>query len=95
MSEYGVDFPVWDLDQALGEDYEVSADRLNISDQLTANILVWQRLFDENFHWEDGWRDPAARDEYADRGRRLQDRLQAELGRDVDVVLDLWPVKDA
>lgn len=93
MSDYGVDFPVWNLDHVLDTDYALSAGDLDVTSQLSADLIQWQRLFDEHFHWEDGWRGPAARDEYAALGPRLWDRLQAELGPDFDVVLDLWPAE--
>lgn len=91
MSEYGVDFPVWDLSPAADGDYLLGPGSLDLSAGLVADLLAWQHLFDQGYHWEDGWRDDEARDAYAAQAPRLRDRLQAELGRGVDVVLDLWP----
>lgn len=88
--DYSVDFPVWDVTPTLDKENPVTPQSLDISGEVTADILQWQRLSDEHFHWEHGWRDPAARDRYAAQGSQLRDRLQTELGRDIDVVLDLW-----
>ncbi len=93
MSDYGVVYPVWDADgEVAAKDGVLRVAGTPITQRLADALLEWQRLFDEHFHWERGWCTVAARDEYATQAPRLRDHLQAELARDVDVVLDLWPL---
>lgn len=93
MSEYGADFPLWDMGREPDKEYLLMVGGLDITPELTADLLSWNGLFEEHFHHADGWRNDEARDAYASAGPRLQARLQAELGRDYDVSLDLWPVR--
>ncbi len=93
MTDYGVVYPISDADgEVATEDEVLRVAGRPITPRLADALLAWQRLFDEHFHWERGWCSVAARDEYATEAPRLRDHLQTELSRDVDVVLDLWPL---
>lgn len=70
----------------------IAIEWLELSPELEHDILAWDELFQTRFHWEDGWRDLDARDEYARLGPILRDRLAAEVKDFAVVELDLWPV---
>jgi len=93
MSEYSADFSLWNMGSDPDKEYLLSVGSLDITPELTADLLSWNGLFEEHFHYESGWRNDTARDAYASAGPRLLARLQAERGRDYDIWLDLWPVR--
>jgi hypothetical protein len=74
MSDYGVDWPLW------GDEGELQPAALGLSDDLTARLQAWQRLFEERFHYESGWRSAEDAAAYAADGVQLQRLLTAEAG---------------
>lgn len=74
MSEYGVDWPLWDEGGTDREDWP------QLSDDLAADLVRWNSL------WLDGndghgWANEKARDLYVGQATLLVERLQAELGQ--------------
>lgn len=91
MSDYGCEWPLWPLSPRL----DASADGLGLTPELTTKLLELQELFEHRFHYERGWRDAADEARYAREAVDCWYRLKRELdGRGIDVVADLWPVRD-
>lgn len=88
MNDYSAQWPLW------AEDGMIGPDDLGLSPPLAADLKAWQELFDADFHWETGWRTPAAQERHAREAAALVRRLRAEVGPDVEVELDTWPVSD-
>ena len=85
MSEYFVDWPLWITDGPAAPDH------FELSAGLTNDLLAWQELFEQHFHYRERWDDPAWAHEYERRGRELLSRLADELpGHFIE--LRLWPV---
>lgn len=84
MSDYSA-VPLWSGGM-------INIEWLELSPALEGDILAWDALFQSGFHWEDGWRDLAARDEYARLAPKLRDRLAAEVKEFAVVDLNLWPI---
>lgn len=64
--------------------------QLGLSPHVVACLMAWQRYFDDYFHTDGTWDSPEGAQAYADRGRKLRDRLARALP-ETDVTLDLWP----
>lgn len=60
---------------------------------LLAELVAWQQDFDENFHWEKGWRSVAARDRWASDAHRLEAQVRRALAGKAELIVDLWPLK--
>ncbi|CAL9462951.1 hypothetical protein SUDANB95_02659 [Actinosynnema sp. ALI-1.44] len=85
MSDYGVDWPLWDSDGAMARS------AVDLSEALAVRLVAWQQHFEEHFHHERGWssgRDAAL---YAKEGGELLHLLRDEIGGWARVELDLWP----
>ena len=54
----------------------------------------WQQEFDDNYHYETGWRSAPARDRWADNAKGLATDLRAVLGTRAELVVDLWPLDE-
>jgi hypothetical protein len=89
MSDYGARWPLWTAQEGLA-----APDTFSLSASLTADLSAWQDLFEREFHWDHGWRTPEAEARYARAAPQLLHRLRRELGPDVHVTLDIWPVSD-
>lgn len=84
MNEYTVRWPLW------GQLGPLSEGELKVSDPVARELKAWARSFNEHFDWQRGWDDPAIAAAHALEATRLRDALQADLGPQYDVVLDLW-----
>jgi hypothetical protein len=85
MSDYST-VPLW-------SGGNISIEWLELSPELEGAILAWDQLFQTHFHWDDGWRDLAARAEYARLGPVLRDRLAVEIAEFGVVELNMWPTE--
>ena len=83
MPEYSVEIPLW------GPWRE-----LDLSATFLARVRRWQEFFDESFRWDSGWVSSAARDRWAQEAEAIEDELRQEVGNRVDVVVDLWPIRE-
>jgi hypothetical protein len=83
MPEYSADVPLFprsdDTDALVPED-------------LLAKLMRWQSEFDENFHWEKGWKSTEVRDRWAAEAVPLENALREALKGKADLVVDLWPL---
>ncbi|MCA1707344.1 MAG: hypothetical protein LC808_30390 [Actinobacteria bacterium] len=82
MPEYLVELPLWD------QDWRV----LHLEPPLLSALAEWQQQFDDHFMPSKGWTDTAVRDEWAAAAEVLTRRLRRALPKDVDLVVDLWPL---
>src|SRR5215831_15851945 len=57
---------------------------------LLDRLAAWQQEFDDNYHYETGWRSAPARDRWADDAQGLATDLRAVLGTRAELVVDLW-----
>ena len=89
MSDYGAGWPLWTAQEQL-----TAPDTFSLSASLTADLRAWQDLFEREFRWDHGWRHAEAEARYARAAPELLHRLRRELGPDVQVTLDTWPVSD-
>src|SRR3954453_14226356 len=87
MSDYGAGWPLWCTPEGL-----LDPESLVLSAMLVADLRAWQDLFEQDFHWDHGWRTLEAEARYARVASDLLYRLRRELGPAVDVTLDAWPV---
>jgi hypothetical protein len=83
MCDVGGGLPLWDEDGALADEDEYLFGFLGLSPGLVADLYSWSR------DWETAVRFSKARRAWADFGRGLLPRVQAELGPDVKVTLVL------
>jgi hypothetical protein len=83
MPEYSVEVPLFpqsdDTDALIPED-------------LLAKLIRWQSEFDENFHYEKGWKSTEVRDRWAAEAVPLEAALRETLKGKADLVVDLWPL---
>lgn len=86
-SDYAADTPVW-VDGGLLLDL----DQLGIDEQLQADLIAWQRVFEEHFRPTLAWDGPEPRARYAEQGPVLLDRLRTALPG-VTIGIDLWPLE--
>lgn len=84
MPEYGVDVPLWPLEE--------STDRL-VPQELLAKLMAWQAFFDNNFRWDTGWCSEDAKSRWADEAVGLEAELREALTGKAEVVVDLWPLR--
>ena len=87
MSEYSVGWPLWTAHEQLA-----APEDLSLSASLADDLRAWQDLFEREFHRDGGWHTAEAEACYARAAPDLLHRLRRELGADVHVTLDAWPV---
>ena len=80
MAEYACVWPVWGEGSGMHDGDE----ELPISDALRQDLLDWQEFFEAHMHHDRGWDTARAGEEWASRGRGLQQRLQRELDEPVE-----------
>lgn len=86
MNEYSIDWPLWLLGGPAQEG------QLPISEPLARELKAWARSFNDHYHWESGWDDGERARAHAATAAPLLRALQAELGTDYEVTMDLWEV---
>lgn len=88
MNEYTIEWPLWVADGPAQEG------DLPVTEPLAGELKAWARAFNEHYDWQQGWDDPKRADGHAQEAERLQRALQADLGHDYEVVLQLWEVPE-
>src|SRR5262245_13692468 len=63
-----------------------------VRSQLLDRLAAWQREFDDNFHWDRGWRSAQTRDRWASQAEELAADMRAELGTRAELTVRLWPL---
>lgn len=87
MPDYDAELPLW------GERWgNVDWHFTRFSRELLDRLAAWQREFDDNFHWESGWRSASVRDRWASEAEDLATAVRTELGARSELVVDLWPL---
>jgi hypothetical protein len=81
--EYGVEVPLFP--QSDDTDALVPRD-------LLARLIRWQSEFDQNYHYEKGWKSGEVRDRWAAEAVPLEAELRVALGGKADLVVNLWPL---
>lgn len=59
---------------------------------LLDRLSAWQQEFDDNYHWDSGWRSAEIRDRWASEAGELAADVRAELGTRAELVVRLWPL---
>jgi hypothetical protein len=87
--DYGADLPLW------GEGFgNIAWQFTKFQPELLDRLAVWQRDFDDNYHYETGWRSAAIRDRWAHQAIELAADLRAALGTRGELAVDLWPIDE-
>jgi len=83
MPEYSVEIPLFP-----------QSDDTNalVPEHLLAQLIRWQSEFDENFHYEKGWKSTEVKDRWAAEADPLEAALRETLKGKVDLVVDLSPL---
>ena len=80
--EYMVDVPVFprsdDTDALLPEG-------------LLDRLIAWNEFFNENYHYEKGWRSEEAKEKWAEEAPSLVADLKDSLADKAELEIDLWP----
>jgi hypothetical protein len=85
--DYGASLPLWG--EGSGNiDWRFT----KFPPQLLDRLAAWQRDFDDNYHYQTGWRSAATRDRWAHHAQRLAADVRATLGTRAELVVDLWPI---
>jgi hypothetical protein len=88
--DYMAELPLW------GDGFgNIACQYTKFPPGLLDRLAAWQREFDDNYHYETGWRSPAVRDRWAREAQDLAAAVQAELGTRADLDVDLWPLEDS
>ena len=88
MSDYMAGWPLWGLSTVV----EDTPDEERLSPALSEALYAWEELFERHFRWDTGWDNDAAAKQYQDQAVPLVERLRLELGPEIEVVADLWPL---
>jgi hypothetical protein len=62
------------------------------SPELLDRLAARQREFDDNYHWDTGWRSAEIRDRWASKIKDLAEDVRAQLGRRATLIVRLWPL---
>ena len=82
MPEYRVGLPLWDQDWRA----------LHLHPSLLSALADWQQRFDDHFVPGEGWTETVVQDERAEAAEMLTETLRRALPKDVELVVDLWPL---
>jgi hypothetical protein len=87
--DYGADLPLW------GEGFgNIAWQFTKLPPQLLDRLAAWQQDFDNNYHYQAGWRSAAIRDRWAHQATELAAGLRAALGARAELTVDLWPIHE-
>lgn len=82
MPDYGCELPLWQADWW----------ELSLSTSLLNDLADWQEMFDGGFHETKGWRNADMAQAWKVEAEDLIARLRIELGGQVRLEIDLWPL---
>jgi hypothetical protein len=86
--DYSAKLPLWGCDGSGTIGWQSTKFPPGLLDRLFA----WQQEFDDNYHWDSGWRSAQIRDHWASEGGELAADVRAELGT-AELVVRLWPLR--
>ena len=81
--DYSAPSPLWPSSDA--------TDAL-VPKELLARLIMWQRDFDGNYHWESGWTSEEAKARWAGQAAELEADLRVALDGRAELTVDLWPL---
>lgn len=88
MADYGC-FPLWNVSP--GEVGNIDPGYLPLSGALRTDLIEWAKLYDQTLNLNDplnsGFKSAQEEERFRQRGYKLGERLQAELGPEVKVVI--------
>ncbi len=64
-----------------------------IPDDLLVRLVAWNEYFNNNYHWEQGWRSEEAKRRWVDEAPSLVAELKEALAGKTELKIDLWPEK--
>ena len=79
--DYMADLPLW------GDGGNIAWQWTKFSPELLDRLAAWQQYFDDNCHWDSGWRSAEARDHFVRQGEELAADVRAELGTRAELVV--------
>lgn len=86
--DYSADLPLWGCDGS----GIINWRKTKFSPELLDRLAAWQREFDDNYHWDTGWRSTEIRDHWTSQVRDLAEDVRAQLGTRAELVVRLWPL---
>jgi hypothetical protein len=87
--DYSAPLPLW------GEGFgNIAWQFTKFQPELLDRLAAWQRDFDDNYHYQTGWRSAAMRDRWAHQAIELAADLRAALGTRAELTVDLWPIDE-
>ncbi|HBH56418.1 MAG TPA: hypothetical protein DDY46_07520 [Kocuria sp.] len=87
FNEYGCSWPFW------GEEGLLDQEDFPLPPELTRDVLVWTRNFNQHFDHDRGWPTPEQREASRCEGERLAERVQDAVDPEVTIDLHLWEVR--
>jgi hypothetical protein len=88
--EYSADLPLWGCCEGAGM---IAWQDTKFSPELLDRLVAWQQEFDDNFHYETGWRSAEIRDRWASQAENLAADVRTELGTRAELTVRLWPLE--
>jgi hypothetical protein len=86
--DYNADLPLW------GDEGNIAWQQTKFSPQLLDRLAAWQQEFDDNCHWDKGWRSAEIGDRWARQAVQLAADVRAELGIRAELTVPLWLLPD-
>jgi hypothetical protein len=86
--DYSADLPLWGCDGSGMIDWRDT----RFAPELLDRLAAWQREFDDNYHWDTGWRSTEVRDRWTSQIRDLAEDVRAQLGSRARLIVRLWPL---
>lgn len=87
--DYSAPLPLW------GEGFgNIAWQFTKFPPELLDRLAAWQHDFDDNYHYQTGWRSAAIRDRWAHQANDLATDVRAALGTRAELVVDLWPIDE-
>jgi hypothetical protein len=86
--DYSAELPLWGCDGSGNIGWRSTKFPPELLDRLSA----WQQEFEDNFHWDGGWRSAEIRDRWASEATQLAADVRAELGTRAELIVRLWPL---
>jgi hypothetical protein len=83
MPEYSAELPLWG----------VTWQSLDLPASLLDRLADWQQEFDDNFDPFSGWKSEIVRAKWSAEAQELEVDLRRALPKEVELVIDLWPIE--
>lgn len=67
---------------------------IDLDAALVARLRLWQESFDENFHWDSGWKSQDSKARWSQEAEDIIVALKVALPPGVELEVDLWPLHE-